>query len=241
MKYGLVQMEVVAGEIERNISHGIEMTKEAAKYADIVVLPEFWTIGYDFRRLDEDNKGWLPSLKETFSKIAKENNATIFAGSVPIQKEDGIYNISLVFDQTGKMVGEYSKRKFMKRFLEWKLLKEGKDSFIQEINGIQTGMAICYDLHYPELFMEMKAKNCKQVIVPAMWARQYIHKWDILCKARAIEGEFFVCGVNAVGDYKNFHLDGKSMAVLPDGRTLVEGNDDENIYYAEYNFDLVIK
>lgn len=59
MKIAMIQMEVDSGQKDRNIRHAFQLLEQAVPNSDVLVLPELWTIGYDFHNLDKNaNKAW---------------------------------------------------------------------------------------------------------------------------------------------------------------------------------------
>ena len=106
----LIQMNVVAGDVEHNYKHVVELLDEAMQSnPDIIVLPETWNTGF---HPSED----LPNLadpdgertKALFSTYAKDHNVNIVAGSVSVLKHDQVFNTSYAFNREGRVVGEYS-------------------------------------------------------------------------------------------------------------------------------------
>lgn len=92
MRIAMLQMDVAEGDKERNIRHGFDLLEEAASSADVLVMPELWTIGYNFHdfknRVTRVNDGLLDRL----SSFAAYHHVTLEAGTLPIEKE-GIVKI----------------------------------------------------------------------------------------------------------------------------------------------------
>ncbi len=88
------------------------------------------------------------------------------------------------------------------------------------INGMKTYIVICYDLRFPELFARMKEPDL--IIVPADWPLERIHHWDALLRARAIEGECFVAGINANGHSAVYNWNGDCLNELDTSERLIE-------------------
>ena len=87
MRIAMLQMDVAEGDKERNIRHGFDLLEEAASSADVLVMPELWTIGYNFHdfknRVTRVNDGLLDRL----SSFAAYHHVTLEAGTLPIAKE----------------------------------------------------------------------------------------------------------------------------------------------------------
>ncbi|HAT56013.1 MAG TPA: carbon-nitrogen hydrolase [Veillonellaceae bacterium] len=237
MRIAMIQMDIAAGEKERNIQHGIDLMERAAGSADVLVLPEMWTTGYDFRHLDEQVTRPGDDLMQRLSSFARYHGITLIPGSLPMSFEDGIYNTAMIIGPDGRQKACYKKVHLFSHLIESRLMKAGSESVCTPIRGVETGLAICYDLRFPELFRTLTHHGATLIILPASWPMERIYHWVILNQARAIENEIFMCSVNAVGMYRGVHLYGNSMFVSPNGTILVHGDEKENIYYADYDGD----
>ena len=113
-------------------------------------------------------------------------------------------------------------------------MKPGTRLMVTEIDGIQCGMGICFELYFHKMFRKMSNKGVTLVIVPAAWPANHIAHWNVLAKARAIENGIYVCAVNMVGKYKDAVVGGHSMFINPEGYSSFEGDMKEHIYYGEY-------
>ena len=84
MRIAMLQMDVAEGDKEKNIRHGFDLLEEAASSADVLVMPELWTIGYNFHdfknRVTRVNDGLLDRL----SSFAAYHHVTLEAGTLPI-------------------------------------------------------------------------------------------------------------------------------------------------------------
>jgi omega-amidase len=88
----------------------------------------------------------------------------------------------------------------------------------------QTGLAICYDLRFPELFRRYAVGGACGLALSAEWPSRRAAHWQTLLRARAIENQCFVFGANCVGPVFNEQFGGCSAAVSPWGEVLVEGS-----------------
>lgn len=242
MKIALLQMEIAAGDKERNIRHAIEMLDRAAGNADVIVMPEMWTTGYDLHDLKAKATHPGDELMQRLSSFSRFRGITLVAGSMPVEfSNHNVYNTSVVFGPDGKPQAFYRKVHLFSHLAEIKLFKAGNQRICTDICGVTCGLSICYDLRFPELFRSLSQDGATLIFLPASWPWERIHPWNILTQARAIENEIFMCAVNGVGSYKGVYLCGHSMFVLPTGENVIQGDDKENIYYAEYQEDEVMK
>jgi omega-amidase len=91
---------------------------------------------------------------------------------------------------------------------------------------------ICYDLRFPELFRAV-ANTCMLIIVIASWPDARQGHWETLLKARAIENQCYVIGVNRVGEGGGYSFIGGSAIIDPSGETIAEGREKETLLVAE--------
>ncbi len=237
-KIALIQMEVVAGNKERNIQHAFTLMEESVKNADILVLPEMWTIGYDLSHLDEQATQPGDELLQRLESFAVERNAWLVAGSIPVKENGLIYNRSHCFGPEG-FLAKYDKVHLFSLLSEPENFTAGEKRQTVTLAGIKTGLSICYDLRFPELYRSMTMDGADLLMVPAEWPDVRLFPWIQLNIARAIENQAYVCAVNAVGTYKNNVFAGRSALIGPDGVDIVHGGDSEEILYGEFDIQKI--
>jgi len=201
-----IQMPQVMGNRQANISKAMEMITEAPGH-DIYVLPELSSSGYGvdvfdaLENLAEEVMG--PSFK-AFSDLAALKKCFI-CYSFPKQLGDGQYTISTsVVDRNGNLVANYDK---------WHVCSTGvcceKDYFSAgksplaafDIDGIQVGLAICYDIRFPEVARKLTLeKNISLLLHPGGWPRdEGFHTWHTFVKVRAMENSIYIMSTNWAG------------------------------------------
>ncbi|MDD3396031.1 MAG: carbon-nitrogen family hydrolase [Acidaminococcaceae bacterium] len=242
MKIALVQMEIKEKNKQGNIEHAIEMLEEACPGRDLVVLPEIWTTGYSLGKLEEEAEPGLDSfLMQRLSAIARQNNCNLAAGSVPMKLNGNIYNDAIVFNRAGELVSNYGKMHLFGLYKEERFFAPGTMCRTYKLDDITCGSAICYDMRFPELFRHLALEGAEMVILPAEWPTPRGNIWRVLTQARAMENHMFMCTVNCVGQFKSEVFYGHSMLVAPDGRIIVEGGSDEDIYYGEVDWEEIVQ
>ncbi len=240
MRLALVQMEIAEKNRALNISHGLELLREAAGQADVAVLPEVWTTGYSLGALHREAENASSALLGDIAAIARENNTTIVAGSMPFKRQDEkTYNTMLVYGKDGGRIAEYDKVHMFGLYNEEKYFKAGSRRVQFELDGMKAGAAICYDLRFPELFRAMALEGTEMVFLPAEWPASRGDAWRLLVQARAVESQLYMCAVNCVGRFRQDVFYGHSMLVAPDGTIVAEGNEKEEIIYADVKPELV--
>jgi predicted amidohydrolase len=241
VKAALIQMEVESGNVAANRERALALASEAAIAADILILPEIWTTGYavkDIEKWAEDENG--PSITG-LREIAKSEQVNIIAGSIPWRRPDGIYNGSVVINRQGEIIADYQKAHLFRRLHEEKFFLPGAKRCLFELDGMKAGLAICYDLRFPELFRALARDGAEIIFVPAEWPTVRGEAWRILNQARAIENQVFICAVNCVGEHRDEPFYGHSLLIDPRGRIIIEGGASQEILYGSMNRELLQK
>lgn len=235
MKIVMIQMEVDSGQKDRNIRHAFQLLEQAVPNSDVLVLPELWTIGYDFHNLDKNATRLGDSLISGLSSFANYHHVTLEAGTLPVEVNGKISNMGIVFGPNGEIQAQYSKRHLFYGYEESKLMVPGNSLMNTEINGVKTGMAVCYEFYFPRMWRKMAKSGVTLVLAPASWPAVHIPQWEVLTRARAIENGICVCAVNMAGEYHGLKLGGHSLFIDPTGKVEAEAGDGEEILYGEYD------
>jgi len=111
----------------------------------------------------------------------------------------------------------------------------GNDPMLFDWNGVKVCPLICYDLRFPEVFRTAAVRGAEVFAVIANWPRARQHHWEILLKARAVENQAYVIGVNRVGRDPNLRYEGGSLVVDPRGKVIADGKTCEGVIRAEIN------
>ena len=215
-----LQFNVKLGNIEVNLKQAVTGLKHVSNDgARLAVLPEMWSAGYDYRRL-ADHAAETPRILDTICKLSDELNMVI-VGSLPEKVGDNIYNTATVIDG-GKIKGSYRKLHMFSTMGEDRFLTPGDKSLVVPTSVGRIGVAICYDLRFPELFRKMALEGAEVICIPAEWPIPRQEHWRILLRARAIENQLFVVAANCCGQQGNFEFCGMSLILSARGEILAE-------------------
>ncbi|MGQ0600301.1 MAG: carbon-nitrogen family hydrolase [Anaerolineales bacterium] len=223
MQLSLGQMHLHLGEVERNFERVAQWTVEAARRGSaLVVFPELWSTAYDLenwpRHADVLSEGMFARL----SALARANRIAI-ASSVLEKKDGRAYNTFVLYDAEGKLIGVYRKVHLVPMLDEPKWLSAGDALTLVKTEWGMTGLGICYDLRFPELWRNYALGGARLMIIPAEWPSRRAYHWQTLLRARAIENQVFIAACNRVGESKGEVFAGKSAVIDPWGDAVVEG------------------
>ena len=188
--------------------------RESLPSADVVVLPELCFTG--FTMSPEPDAGAAPFLQ----RLAKEKGTAIVAGYVG----EGPRNFAVAVSSEGTVLARYAKLHPFAFAGEHRHYRAGEALPVFGLGSFRAAMLICYDLRFPEAFREAALRGAAQLFfVLANWPARRVGHWTSLLRARAIENQAYVIGVNRVGEDPNERYVSSSRAVDPSGEVLLEG------------------
>ncbi len=247
-KIGLCQM---MGSMDKEESKGKAktMVEEAAKNgAQVIALPEMWNCPYSnayFRDYGEPEDG--PSV-QFLSDLAKENQIYLIGGSISELDGNKVYNTSYSFDRTGAMIGKHRKVHLFDidvkdgiRFMESDTLSPGDKITVIDTEYCKIGVAICYDVRFPELSRKMALDGAKLIVLPAAFNMTTgpAH-WDLTMRARALDNQVYFAAVSPARDMKGIYKAyGSSCIATPWGEFLAKADEKECILYGDIDLDYV--
>ncbi|MDR2830507.1 MAG: carbon-nitrogen hydrolase family protein [Methanobrevibacter sp.] len=252
LKIAMCQMEVVDSKEENLKKVEVMIDESKNKGADIVVLPEMFICPYQNEKFIEycESQDNSPTLK-VISKIAKNLDIHIIAGSIPemlIDKNGDrkIYNSSFFFDNNGKLLGFHRKLHLFDIDIKDKIYFKESDTLSagSEITVIDSklgrfGIAICFDIRFPELSAIMTLKRAEILIFPGAFnlTTGPLH-WRLLLRARAVDNQVFTVGISqALNENQSYHAYGHSLVVNPLGEVVAEASSREELLIAEIDLD----
>jgi predicted amidohydrolase len=115
-----------------------------------------------------------------------------------IKNQAKAFNESIFISSHGSVIGEYTKIHPFTFAGEGKYFDSGDRLEVVQYQSMNIGLSICYDLRFPEIYSAM-AQNCDLIINIANWPKKRMSHWKALLKARAIENQIFIIGVNRTG------------------------------------------
>ena len=227
------------------------VTEATDKGAKLCVLPEsFVCMGMkaeDTLKIKEKADG-LGDIQQFLAKLAKKNKIWIVGGTIPLlaDNKNKIRASCLLFNDKGKQVARYDKIHLFDVDLgdaksdcyrESEMIESGDEVVVVDTPFGRLGLAVCYDLRFPEFFRCMIEQKVDVIAIPSAFTALTgkVH-WKTLVRARAIENLSYVIAANQGG----FHVNGRetyghSMIVDPWGLILAEQAQGAGVIYAELN------
>ncbi len=239
LQLSLAQMAIALGDPAANFAQARAWTAEAARRGSgLIVFPELWSTGYDLEHWPQHAAPLGEGMFAQLAALTGEFKIAV-AGSLLEARNGKAYNTLVVYDEAGKQVAAYRKLHLFRLMEEEKWLAPGEEAVMVDAAWGKTGLAICYDLRFAELFRKYALGGAKLVILPAEWPSRRAAHWQVLVRARAIENQLFMVAVNRVGESKGEHFGGRSAIIDPWGETVIEGGDDPALLHAEIDLALV--
>lgn len=219
-------------QVSANLLEAGNLIAEAAKAgAKLVALPENFAI-MGMNELDKvhvrEQLGTGP-IQDFLAQVAQKNNIWVVGGTIPIaaDQENKVRATCLVFDDQGRQVGRYDKVHLFdvcvpdstEVYRESDSVEAGENLSILNTPFGKLGIAVCYDLRFPEFFRAMSEQGVDIIVIPsAFTAKTGAAHWEALIRARAIENLCYVIAPNQGGFHKNGRqTHGHSMIVDPWG------------------------
>ena len=238
MKIALAQMDIFWCDKEKNKSKCIEfMRKAQSSNVDLILFPEMTLTGFcmDVQCVAEEDNKTLTWFKEQ----AKNFNLNIGFGYVKKEGNKGL-NIFSIVSSDGIVLSKYTKLHPFSFASETDYYTSGDEIVFTKINDFLTSTFICYDLRFPEIFQIASSKS-ELITIIANWPSVRREHWITLLRARAIENQCYVAGVNRVGTGNGIEYVGDSMIIDPQGNILATSFNNEELIIAAIKIEEVNK
>ena len=248
MRVSLVQMSPKADKAE-NIAQAEALIEGAlaADRADLVALPEIWTCLGGNRAAKFASAETLPPVGsgetggqayEFLRRMAVAHRVYVHGGSIGERGGEKLYNTSLVFSPDGVELARYRKIHLFdittpdgQGYRESSTYGSGDEVVTCEVAGVKLGLAICYDLRFPELFLALRRRGAELIMLPAAFTLQTgKDHWEVLLRARAIETQCWFAAPACTGGYvegsgETRYTYGHSLIADPWGHVVTKASD----------------
>ena len=235
-KTSLIQMDIQWHDITANLQHAEKMISAINPGNSLLALPEMFTTGFTMHPAnfaESMNSYTVSSMKKWSDKY----NADI-AGTIIIE-ENGLYFNRMIWTSPGNKASTYDKRHLFRIAHENEVYTSGNRNTIIECCGWKIMPFICYDLRFPVWIRNINL-NYDILLFSANWPASRQSHWEILLRARAIENQCYVIGVNRTGkDGNGLIYKGGSVVFDFRGEIIARAGEKEEILHCELEYDLL--
>jgi predicted amidohydrolase len=236
MRIGLAQMDIIWEEPELNFIKCENLINDAKnKRVQLLLFPEMSLTGFsmNLEKLNLSEKEILDWLAE---KCLTYNINIGFGYAI----KEGILgrNKYVIMSDSGEILTDYIKiHPFSKAGENQKFIK-GNKIVTCKIDDFIISTFICYDLRFPEIFQKA-SEQAQLIVVAANWPASRSSHWNILIRARAIENQCYIAGINRVGN--GLEYIGGSQVVDPNGKVLTTASSNEEVIVCDIDTNEVKK
>ncbi len=229
----VAQVELRDGDIAGNLSRANQVVADASRRgSDLVLLPELWLQGYALGQADRLALGPADARWEALEFLASGASCTV-AGGVMAQEAGTVRNRLVVHSKDGTLLAHYDKVHLFGQIQEDRYLAAGNALVVADLGWCRAGLAICYDLRFPELFRSLVRVGAEVILLAAQWPQARIEHWRTLVRARAIENQVYMVACNRTGASEQLQYGGCSLIVDPWGDTIQEAGETPTLLTAE--------
>lgn len=241
MKIAVYQGEGVNGEVAEALGTiKLNAVEAGAQGAGLVIFPEMFLTGYNIGdavfTLAEPADG--PSAAAV-AKISREASVAILYG-YPERSGDRIFNSALLVNSDRSVVANYRKAHLYGN-AERRLFTPGDDLVIAELEGLQIGILICYDVEFPEAVRSLALAGAELIAVPTALIQPFDIVARTLVPARAFENQVYVAYAGMCGSERGLGYCGLSGIVGPDGNDIARAGTGPALLYADIDPSAILR
>jgi len=196
----LAQMSVSPGQPAANEAVARRLAaRAAAEGADLLLLPELWSSGYDLARAGEYAAPLGQGAFAVMADLARTHQIYVAGTALEANPAGRPFNSAVLYDPGGAPAATYHKVHLWGPLGEPQHMTAGRALPVFELPWGRVALAVCYDLRFPELWRRYADGGASLVLIPAAWPSRRIEHWRLLLRARAVENQYFVAGCNRAG------------------------------------------
>lgn len=242
----------VSEQKEINLAKAREMIFEAAgQDVQLVVLPEMFNCPYATDLFPAYAESYPDGISiKMLASAAEKKKIYVIGGSIPEIDGNNLYNTSFAFGPGGKLLARHRKLHLFDvdlpggvKMQESSALSYGNRVTVFNTGLCTIGLAICYDMRFPELIRLMVLKGAQLVIIPAAFNMTTgpAH-WEILFRSRAVDNQVYTLGASPARDWSaDYVAYGNSLICNPWGDILAKAGEGEEILYSLINLEQMEK
>jgi len=236
MKLCLCQMEIIHSNPDKNIITAEKYIQVAAdRGCDLILLPEFWAVGFDLANVAEladESDGGIFKIMSTWAMKYK----IAICGTHPQKKDGYIYNSAVFYNKQGELTTTYDKMHLFSPLNENKYIRPGCSlPQVFDTEWGKIGLIICFDLRFPEIIRRLALEGAELILIPAYWPQPRLDHWSLFLQARAIENQVYIAGCNRAKGNSKLEF-GRSAVISPGGNHCIQGGIDPMLLTANVSF-----
>lgn len=237
MKVGLTQMDIVWEDKEKNMEKAEKLMEQAVKQGvELLVFPEMTFTGFTMNTvLAGEEMLFSPTLR-FFKENSRKYHMAMAFGFVEDFGEE--YYNKLMIVSEGRVVYDYDKIHPFNYGEEGRHYIGGHEVKTVRLKNMEISGFVCYDLRFPEIFQAVSGQ-ADMILVIANWPKDRILHWETLLRARAIENQCYIIGVNRTGKGNGLEYIESSMAFDPMGERLTKAHSKSELMVVEVDADKV--
>ena len=215
--------------------------RDIKENTDIIVLPEVWTVGWSPKHFRDSAEEIQTSETIDFlSNIARDCKSWVIGGSFITKIDTHYYNTCPVLNRHGELIATYSKNHLFSYYGsdEGKYVEVGASPVMVDIEGVKTGLTICYDIRFPEIYRAYRKAGADLLINCAAWGLKKPIPWECMTRCRAVENQSFMVALTQSGYIEDNEWNiGHSRIIDYKGDSIAEIKDQkEGVMNATLNF-----
>lgn len=240
-------------DLKQNLLLAARLIQQAvAAGAELLVLPEMFPVmGADEEaKISISEPSGCGPIQDFLSTQAQKNKVWIVGGTIPIQIAEDKTRVRaacMVYNSQGEMVARYDKMHLFdacltpgsEEYKESAWIAPGEHLIVIETPVGKLGLAVCYDMRFPELFRALVNQGAEIIAVPAAFTfKTGVAHWEILARSRAIENLVYAIYANQTGAHSPTRTTyGHSMVIDPWGVIIGILEEENGVISAEISLD----
>lgn len=240
MRLTAVQLDIAWEDRAANVDRVQKLLDASPPGAGgLLVLPEMFATGFSMN-VDVVREPVPSGVESALCALARKYDVAVVGGVVGASDRGGIRNEAVAFAPHGAALARYAKQQPFTPAGERERFQAGDRSVVFEWGGIKVAPFVCYDLRFPELFRDAVDLGAELLVVIANWPSKRVSHWETLLRARAIENQAFVLGVNRCGNDPQFQYPGRTIVVDPQGEILADAGSKEGVLHADIDRSILL-
>lgn len=239
MRVGLTQMDIVWEDKEKNMEKATKLMEQAsAQGVELLVFPEMTLTGFTMNTAFAGEEMLFSPTLRFFKEASRKFHMAVAFGYVEDFGEE--YYNKLMIVSEGRILYDYDKIHPFNYGEEGGHYIGGHEVKTAVLKDMELSGFVCYDLRFPEIFQAV-SERAYMILVIANWPKERVLHWETLLRARAIENQCYMIGVNRIGKGNGLEYIESSMAFDPLGERLTKAHSKSELMIVDVEADKVKK